>query len=102
MRTIPENWTRKTYSYHLLRREGKFAIYSQTHQRRTEPCAFELVRVRTREARKTPHFEVAAGEYLPSDGEWGRHGWTFSTLREAVDRLTTISRTPHTKPPSST
>lgn len=97
MKTIPETYRRRTFEYKLIEREGSWAIYSQRHLENEEPTNFELCRVRYRDAHQTPRFAVEAGEYLPSDGEWGRHGFTFWTLREARQRRDQIIATPHTK-----
>lgn len=99
MNTIPTEYTRRTFAYRLVERVGKWAIYSQRHTSQEEPRWWELCRIRTREARQTPKFAVQAGEFLPSDGEWGRQGWTFLTLADARRRRDQIIATPHTSRP---
>jgi hypothetical protein len=94
---IPAVYEKYGYIFRLLQREDKVAIYSQSRPGSEEPAAFEVVRVRFRAARQTPHCTFEAGYHLPSAEEWGRQGWTFPTLRLARDRLASILATPPTK-----
>jgi hypothetical protein len=78
MKVIPDSFQKNGWNYRLVERSDRFAIYNQGGG-----SAFELVRIRTREASDTPHFKIEAGEYLPTTNEWGRHGWTHHTLERA-------------------
>ncbi len=101
MNTIPQTYTKNTWDYRLIERTAQGAIYSQSRKggRVTD---WEVVRIRTRKGRTittpTGSYEIKAGEYLPTTEEWGTHGWTFTSLAGARDRLNAISQTPHQKP----
>lgn len=103
---IPTQFRKNGWHYKLVARTERGAIYSQSSlpdlPANGKACAYEVVRVRTREARtmttKSGSFDFPAGEYLPHTEEWGRHGWTCATLPRAVERLNEISATPITKP----
>ncbi len=97
VKTIPDAYTKNGYGYALVERTPRAAIYSQTHAATSRLCAYEVVRVRTREAQQTPNFNIEAGEYLPSTAEWGQHAKTVGTLAVARERLATFSEPPQTK-----
>jgi hypothetical protein len=77
VRSLPEVFTKPGYCYRLLKRTPKVAIYEQRH-RSGGLAAYEVIIVRNRAERRIGNEIIPAGEYLPSDGEWGRFGWTFS------------------------
>jgi hypothetical protein len=77
---IPEAFNKPGYCYRLLKRTPKVAIYEQRH-RSGGLAAYEVIIVRNRAERRIGNEIIPAGEYLPSNGEWGRFGWTFSDSR---------------------
>lgn len=81
-RTAPTEYRENGWRYRQLRRTGNIAIYSQGGS-----AAFEVVRIRTAPAKRFLGRMLSGGEYLPSTSEWGRHGWTFRTLREAEAKM---------------
>ncbi len=103
MRTIPQSYQKHSYTFELIERGPKAALYRQIHKTGV-PVAFEVVKVRTRGEstfeRAGLKTVVEAGEYLPSTEEWGRFGWTYSgsgaesRARESLDALNGSSVTP--------
>lgn len=103
MRTIPEIYGKNSYSFRLISRGPRAALYEQIHKV-AGPVAFEVVRIRSRGEstfeRAGQKAVVEAGEFLPSNEEWGRFGWTYSgsraevRAREHLDRLNDFSATP--------
>lgn len=103
MKTIPEHFVKNGFHYRLLKRTEVGAIYTQSTIEVLpddgKVCAYEVVRIRVREERtvnassnpgRPQSFTIAGGEYLPSTNEWGTHGWTYSTLTQALLRLCEI------------
>ncbi len=80
---IPEAFNKPGYCYRLLKRTPKVAIYEPGH-RSGGLAAYEVIIVRNRVERRIGDVIIPAGEYLPSNGEWGRFGWTFSGFRAFV------------------
>lgn len=90
-KTIPDTYRKNGFTYKLVRRMENAAIYSQTATGKDEPCHWEVVRVRFRNAKDCGNFQLEAGEYLPTTHEWGVHGWTMWTLHDAIARMTEIA-----------
>lgn len=76
MNLIPPEYTKHGFTFKLLVRNGKAAIYEQWKAGRL--WAYEVVRVRSRQAKVSMGIQWPATEYLPSDEEWGRYGKSYS------------------------
>jgi hypothetical protein len=91
---IPNTFRHHGWNYKLVRRTAHVAIYSQSMHPdlpdNGKAAAYEIARIRTREAATITMGgvtrEVQAGEYLPTDREWGRFGWTAPTLERAEQK----------------
>jgi len=70
------------YDFGLIERSGRTAIYSQSHG--TKLFAYEAVIIRLQHAPPSVRGSARNGEVVPkaerypSDGDWGRYGWTYS------------------------
>jgi hypothetical protein len=76
MNLIPQEYTKHGFTFKLLVRKGKAAIYEQWKAGRL--WAYEVVKVRERSAREAMGVTFPASEYLPSDAEWGTSGKSYS------------------------
>ena len=90
MKPMPQTFSKHGYSYNLLRRTDKGALYEQIHKT-AGVVAWEVMRIGHHQARDTGSFKVEAGEHLPSTTEWGRRGWTLLDESAAQHRLNAIS-----------
>jgi hypothetical protein len=83
MHTLPLEWSRGSWTYTQVSREGDVALYRQTH-REGSAVRFEVIIVQHAKERLAPGGKVVeAGEYYPSSSQWGKGGWTCYTLEEA-------------------
>jgi hypothetical protein len=82
MHQLPTHFRHDGFTYTQLARIDDIALYEQ----RTSPeiCAYEVIRVQHRQAKKLPSGAIAeAGEYYPSTSTWGFAGWTHRRLEKA-------------------
>ena len=97
MKQLPEKFSARGFSFRLERRNGRAAIYRhQWKGKEDASIAYEVVRpvISTRqfldgEWRRTsePH------EVYPSSETWGKCGWKFTDLDDALARYALLSRT---------
>lgn len=96
MKLIPNSYRKYGYTFDLVERTPFAAIYSQSRNGKT--FAFEVVRVRSRgeSVRVLGGVEVKseAGEYLPTEKEWGTHAKTVPDLATAKARIDVFKPTP--------
>ena len=81
MTPIPTEYTRHGFTFRQIAREGMAAVYEQWKHGRL--CAYETVKIRQRNERQAMGVTFSAMEFLPSDGEWGRYGKTYSAGNSA-------------------
>jgi len=77
MNLIPQEYTKHGFTFKVLVRNGKAAIYEQWKAGRL--WAYEVCRVRVVAAREMHGRSLPASERLPSDEDFGVHGKTYST-----------------------
>jgi hypothetical protein len=76
-------FTRDRYRHELLERAGDVCLVERTNQL-TDSVHWEVVVLRPDPARPGPGgTQLPAGERYPSGNDWGRFGWTYTTLPEA-------------------
>ena len=97
--TLPLQFKKHEWHYEQEVREGDIAIYRRwkVYSRPTAdkdgPGAvhYEVIRVGWQDAyidnRRIQH---EAGELYPTSREWGKKGWTFKTLPEAMEKYNTL------------
>jgi hypothetical protein len=90
MHEMPVEWTRGSWTYTQVWREGDIAIYRQKHQEGPAE-RFEVIRVQHLSEKILPKGYVReAGEYYPGSSQWGQDGWTCHTLDEASTLAATL------------
>ncbi len=90
------SYSKNGSDFTLVERKGDWAVF--VGQSRTNPSkTWECIHVRVRKAsevvfpgRDTP-VVVEAAEHAPSNEEWGTHGKTFTSLKDAEARLNQIA-----------
>lgn len=76
MTSIPDSFVKYGYTFQLVKRSPKAAIYSQS--KGDKLFAYEVHRIRTRKAGKQFGKPTPALEYLPSERDCGVYGKTYS------------------------
>jgi len=87
---LPKEFRHDEFTYRQIYREGDFAIYTQTWKGNEDSAAFELIRIRRRDAFEIEGRFVEPSEFYPSSKEWGAHGWTFPDRNSAFRKLREI------------
>jgi hypothetical protein len=85
-RPLEVNLRRGGFDYHQIARRGDIAIYEQRWSG-SENVAFEVVRIRWREASEIEGRFIESAEVYPSSEQWGDYGWTVTTLDAAYEKL---------------
>ena len=84
MKTRPKAFRSGGFSFKLLKRYGDIALL-----RKTKPGlgfeSFEVVIIQRHQSFEIKGKLIPAGEHLPSSGQWGVKGWTYSD-RLSADR----------------
>ncbi len=83
---LPESFTVDGYTRHLVERTGDLAIYRVIGSQGRVLC-FDAVRIVHKPDRVLPGGKVLARESYPSPRDWGKSGWSCSTLERARERL---------------
>lgn len=88
MEPLVQEFTKGNYRYSQIHREGRYAIFTQTHLERPSVVRYELIRIRDYPAHTWPTGKTTpAHEAYPPESQWGTAGWTCFTLAEAQGLL---------------
>ena len=87
-RPIAKEFRHDGFTFRQIVREGDVAVYEQTWNGCANPSvAYEVVRIRRREAREIKGKIIEAAEVYPRPEAWGVDGWTVTTLDAAYEKL---------------
>lgn len=89
MKTLPALFARNGFSHKLVIRDGMLAIYERKHSTAQRPH-FETIRIRVWPERTLHGRMLPLQEAYPSSEQWGAHGWTYATLKEAQQKLAAL------------
>ena len=86
MKDIPEKFTRENIDYTLIMRQGNVAaVYEGCRNGFVREYEVWKLRIHKKD---NPSYNVQAGDIKkPSTREWGRYGWTYSTLMSANNKF---------------
>jgi len=84
-KTIPANFTKKGFTYELIKREGNRAIYKQT-RKDTQLCNYEVVKIGKHNGYTMGGVYIEPSETYPGSSLWGIMGWTCTSLDDATKR----------------
>jgi hypothetical protein len=104
---IAKEFCHDGFTFRQIVREGDVAIYEQKWNGCANPSvAYEVVRIRRREAREIKGKIIEAAEVYPRNEQWSECGWTvpdkesaFCKLRELVNSPQKESANPVKKSP---
>lgn len=77
----PQQFRKNSYTMTRIVSLGDVGLYKQT--RGSTIYAYEVVRLKNIKG---------VGRVLPSNNDWGTHGWTFSTLAKSLEKLLELNR----------
>ena len=90
MKTIPNEYRKNGTSYNLITRSEFKAIYSQSINDKV--TGYEVVRIRRhkKDVKIQNKLVFSAGdERLPSNEDWGSHGFTYTSKSKALEKFET-------------
>ena len=96
VKPVPTSFRKHGYDYRLVERSGRTAIYSQSLS--SKLYAYEAVIIRLQNPPPSVRGSarigevVTKGERYPSDGDWGRYGWTYSLFGGKVTAEAALSQ----------
>lgn len=93
MKTIKEKFTRQGYESTLIERNEHCAIYERKDVS-SRVVHFEVVRIKKHtHVRQIGEYTSNIGdEYLPSDNQWGTHGWTIPNYDRAKQKFDEVTQ----------
>mgnify|MGYP001595511714 FL=1 len=87
-RPFGTTFSKNTYHYRQVIRDGEWAIFGQYIKKTSEiPCAYEVIRIRVVPAGTIMGNAVPAREVGPSNESFGKDGFTYPTLGKAKAKL---------------
>lgn len=91
MKRLPTTIRIGEFTHEQIQRDDRFAIYSQKWDG-SDRLSYEVIRIQTHGDGQIPNGDgtfrkIEAGETYPKAHQWGREGWTFSSLVEAQQRF---------------
>jgi len=84
-KVIPTNFTKKGFTYTLVRREGNRAIYHQT-RKDSSLSNYEVVKIGRHNGYTMGGVYIEPSETYPGSSLWGILGWTCTSLEDALQR----------------
>ncbi len=98
MKVLPLEVTSKGSTYRQVLREGNLAIYSQHQTPTSKPGAYEMIIIKSHNGYTLGGNTVAPAEMYPSDNQFGKLGWCYSTnlypdaYKAALDKLAQVKQ----------
>jgi hypothetical protein len=95
---LAKEFQRGGFTYRQIYREGDFAIYRQTWYGNEQSAAFEVIRIRRREAFQIGTRFVEPAEVYPNSEAWGVDGFTLTDKDAAFAKLSAMRAMSITEP----
>jgi hypothetical protein len=86
-RPLPKEFRHNGFDYRQIYRQGDLAIYRQTWKGNEHSAAFEVIRVKRREAFQVEGRLIEPAEVYPNSEAWGTDGFTFADKDAAFAKL---------------
>jgi hypothetical protein len=94
MNILPLTFTKRFVTYHQIKREGNVAIYSYSAPKEPDKVrGYETVVIVPHDAYVIHGNLVEAGESYPGDSAFGRTGWSYLKLENALDKMSEVQQT---------
>jgi len=86
-RPLPKEFRHNGFDYRQIYRQGDLAIYRQTWKGSEHSAAFEVIRVKRREAFQVEGRLIEPAEVYPNSEGWDADGFTFTDKDGAFANL---------------
>jgi len=91
MQSIDPLFKSNGFTFKLIQREGKLAIFGKTKPNHSR-VTWEVVKLQTHKAHTWPSGETSPErEAMPSPESWGTLGWSYLTLQDARRRFASLA-----------
>jgi len=96
MKPLPESFTLGEFTLTLVARSSTAAIYKQSAPFLKSP-RFEVIQIKfskehTRTFPDGRYVTYEASERYPSNDDWGKIAWSYSTIQDAQERFSLVSQ----------
>ena len=94
MKVLETQFTKRNITYTQIKREGNVAVYSYSPA--NEPArvrGYETIIIVSHDAYVIHGNPVEAGESYPGDSAFGKTGWSYLKLENALDKFTQVQQT---------
>lgn len=94
MKVLETQFTKRNVTYTQIKREGNVAVYSYSPA--NEPGrirGYETIIIVPHDAYVIHGNPVEAGESYPGDAAFGKTGWSYLKLENALDKFTQVQQT---------
>lgn len=88
MNPLPTSFKKDGFQFDQIERRGNLAIYRQ-HKGKIE--AFEVVKIKQRNAWSAFGRNFPAAEHYPASESWGTDGFTLPTLADARAKMQSLA-----------
>ena len=95
MNKLPDKFTKRGFTFTLIRRSEHAAIYSQQwNGNKNASIAYEVIRPRIQDTRLIDGKWQASEPYetYPSSETWGQNGWTFTNEDDAISKFASLCK----------
>lgn len=86
MKKIEKTFSSKGFEFKQIMRDGDMAIYEKCAPGSKNPN-YELIHITSHNGYVIGGNKIPPSEVYPSDTQWGVHGWTYVTLKDAKSKL---------------
>lgn len=90
MKKIQKAFKQKGFAFQLLKRLENVALLEKTSK--GGGVSYEVVVIRAHNGYSIAGTEVAASEFLPKDEDFGKFGWSYSTLEAAEKKFHEVKK----------
>jgi hypothetical protein len=86
MKKIEKSFVSKGFEFKQVLRNGDMAVYEK-HAPGSKCSSYELIHITSHNGYIIGGNNIPPSEVYPSDSQWGVHGWTYTTLKDAKANL---------------
>lgn len=87
MKVLATTYTKNSYSFTQVSREGNIAIYEQREPLNDRLLGYEVFIVQQNPERQIAGVKIPTSESTPGNEQWGTKGFTTHTLQQAKDKI---------------
>ena len=85
---LSTRFSRGAFDFKRIQRRGDWCLYRKENLKApAESISFEVIKPRLRKAREVFGKPIPSMEQYPSSEDWGKRGFTYNTLGDALESL---------------